>query len=150
MRFLTHAGVILQRDSKFLDILGLAADNPHGRTLFQWFTVFADAWFSSKVSTEAMKRGTENEWPAVEFVKIFPIVAAVYDVEVIGMVNHTHFACSPDAIALLQADCTVSSFLDGEGDTTCKEKSVLVGASRNQDESCGKHTPYHLMIESGR
>lgn len=115
----TNAGIILRQNEAFLAAMNLTAGTTEERTLSQWFTLFCNGWFNSKVSTEAMMRGTANEGPVIQFVRNLSFVASVYDVGMLALTRHPHLACSPDGVALIKADASVSDFLEGEGDIQC-------------------------------
>lgn len=55
-----NTGLILQRDSTLLHSVSIETESVLEKTLKEWCQVFSDGWFSSKVSNEAMKRGTAN------------------------------------------------------------------------------------------
>lgn len=50
----TNAGIILMSYGEVRFALGITAGERQDKSLSEWFELFFNSWFSSKVSTEAM------------------------------------------------------------------------------------------------
>lgn len=113
----TNSCLILQQDPGFRAQVGLPSQ-PVGRerTLGDWFVVLMDSWFSEKVSTEPMMRGSANEGPVIAHLRTMAFVRDVYEVGMLELSQHQELACSPDGVALLDSNPSVSSHLEGDGD----------------------------------
>lgn len=117
-------------------------------------------------------RGTSNESAVLNFTRHIPAIEAVFEVGMLGSCTDPHLACSPDGVALVKADSSVSVFLHGAGDIQCEgnalwiapvEIKTKVSASTVQeslglmnsasihcficDETCREHIPKDHMLQ---
>lgn len=122
----TNGGIIMRDDAGFLTAMGYSTDSARERTMSKWFDLLHASWFSSKVSTEAMMKGTANEGAVAEFLRNIPVVHAIFDTGMFAMREHPHLACSPDAVALVEVNEQFSTSLGGQGDIHIDEKSFWV------------------------
>ena len=122
----TNTGQILRYDALFCSLLGLSDAKIKERTLKDWFEVLSSSWFSTKVSTEAMMRGTANEAAVLHYVRNLKFIAGVYDFGMIAMNIFNYLASSPDAVAVIKHDGIFSSVLDGNADISHDSQSFWV------------------------
>lgn len=61
-------------------------------------------------------RGTVNKAPVLAFVGLLSFVHAVYDVGILALRHHPYLACSPDAVALVKSDASMSDLLQAHKD----------------------------------
>lgn len=93
--------------------LGLLSEQEgEGKTEQQWFDLFYKGWFSSKVSTEPMMRGTANENAVLSALRAMQFVKGLFEVGMLALKDARYLACSPDALALIN----MQSFDEWEGD----------------------------------
>ena len=62
-------------------------------------TAFANSWFSSARSTEAMMRGTTNETPVLRVLRSKQFIIEIYECGMIANKAHSWMACTPDALS---------------------------------------------------
>lgn len=122
----TTAATILSKNSMYRSTLGLPSieDDPFSDS--QWFNLFCVSWFSSKCSTEEMKRGTENETAVVENLKKKPFIKAVFEIGLVSKKDHPCLGCSSDGIALVHTDEAANAMLAGDGDVTIDDNNFWV------------------------
>lgn len=72
---------LCKQNSGFRDQVGIYSQPVvRERTLGNWFAVIMDSWFSEKVSTEPMMRGSANEEPVIAHLCTMQFVRDVYEV----------------------------------------------------------------------
>lgn len=79
------------------------------------FKKWPKSWFSDKVSTESMMRGSANESAVTHYLIKKDIVSAVFD---FGMVCHNeykHLACPPDGVTLLKKGLSLRLLVFNDG-----------------------------------
>lgn len=72
------------------------------KKLAEWYDFTGKGWFSSKVSTEAMKRGTSNESAVAIAISRMDCIEALFDVLMLSMKEERYIACSLDAVVILE------------------------------------------------
>lgn len=71
-------------------------------------------------------RGMANESAVTEFVRNISFVHVTYDTGIFAMREHPHFACSLDAVALVEVNEQLSTSLGSQGNIYIDEKSFWV------------------------
>lgn len=109
----TNAGALLASSATFCELTGVSPSTRE-RTLKEWFDVLMSSWFSTKKSTEAMKRGTVTEDAVVEALKTMDGILTVFPCGMLATLGEDYMACSPDGIALIDVDYFPSGIIDDE------------------------------------
>jgi len=122
----TNAGTVLLANAGVRRTLGLGETTGVERSLQQWFDLFFAGWFSSKVSTEAMMRGSANEEPVMCAIRSKLYVRDVFDVGMVASKQDGYLACSPDGIALLNKSSFPDWNVDVEGAVETGEDSYVL------------------------
>ena len=65
--------------------------------------MFFKGWFSSKVSTEAMMRGSASEGAGLSALNSLPFIVTVFECGMLAMKHSRYLARSPDGVALVDA-----------------------------------------------
>lgn len=92
--------VLLHNDSITYE-LGLSVPHPNPVQEGQWMQQLCNGWFSQKISTEPMKRGTFNEDSVQKPLRELTFVNRIYDVWLMADSTFSAISCSSDDIALL-------------------------------------------------
>ena len=86
---------MLLKSSAFRTIISLETTDAHNEmTCREWFEVFFKGWFSSKVSTEAMVRGSSNEGAVLSALTSFPFILTIFECGMLAMKHSRYLACS--------------------------------------------------------
>lgn len=103
-----NAGLILNHGSFILRGLSLDTSIELDKAILSWFETLARSWFTSSRSTKAMMRGTLNESAALKFTRRIPTREAAFKVEILEGCINPYLACSPDGVAWVKADSSIS------------------------------------------
>jgi hypothetical protein len=121
----TVAGDVLKRNAILRAALGLPFLDISEREPEDQLDTFALSWFSTKRSTEAMKRGTCNEEAAVKALRGLPWVKTIHECGMLGCKHMNYLACSPDAVGLLSLDKATPGVEHGEHSTVTVDGQPL-------------------------
>lgn len=121
----TMAGSILLNNEEVNVYLGTTngESSIQRNTAEEWFEKFQSSWFSSKVSTESMMRGTVNEPAVMSALAALDFVDSIFDVGMMAIRDAKYLACSPDAVAFLTLSKLASVVVE-------PENVLVVGAER--------------------
>lgn len=124
----TNAGTILSKSTSFRQMVCLPLHQPDGKSQEEWFEQFYNSWFSDKVSTEPMMRGSANEAAVINFVRALQFVSDVFEIGMVATLSDPYLACSPDGIVLIRGDNTDSAFLAGNGDLSYGDETLWIAS----------------------
>lgn len=92
-----------------------------------WFAALTHSWFSEKVSTEPMIRGSANKGHVIDHLRTMPFVWDVYEVGMLVISQHQELFCSPDGVALIHRNHSVRSNLEGDGNLEVDRNRIWIG-----------------------
>lgn len=67
----------------------------------EWASIFFQSWFSATCSTEAMKRGSVNEYAVISALSQKEYIVDVFECGMSEMCDDNYLACPPDGIAVI-------------------------------------------------
>ena len=111
--------MLLQRDAGARALIGLSV-LPHTEPAMpkELIASLVSGWFSSRRSTEPMKRGTENEDAVLSALQKRRFIKGVFEVGMLASNLCNWVACSPDGIAVLDLQHTPFHVNEGVSDST--------------------------------
>lgn len=113
----TNSGNILLQSNFIRTAFNLTETTILLKTEQEQFDNLIKGWFSSKVSTETMKRGSVNEAAVMDSLRATELVIGLFEVGLVSMKEVPYLACSPDGIAILRIESMQfeNSTPEGEG-----------------------------------
>ena len=101
----TNAGLVAMSNSAMRLSLGLEPASADTENLNdQWIEMFQRSWFSSKFSTQPMKRGSANENTVLAAIISMCFVRYVFEVGMLCLKDVPYLACSPDGVIILDTE----------------------------------------------
>lgn len=120
----TNVGVIMMYNSAYSEKVGAVERSGPSLTTGKWLKKFQCSWFSTKVLKEERVQGSMYEALVSTAVRGMPFISDIYSVGMVGSTDHPYLACSPDGIALINADGVVFPLLERTGDIVLQSERM--------------------------